>query len=73
VGIREVWRRRFYGLIAESLKPLAHAAELELGALLADRPNSTAAERAIWKWLHLVDPPVPYLPTAKATVAAASR
>ena len=43
------------------------------GAARPSGPRPTTPLGSIWKWLHLVDTPFPYLPTAKATAAAASR
>lgn len=48
VSLSDVRRLRQFGLVAESLKPLASQAELELGELLADKGDGvTAAERVV--------------------------
>ena len=48
VSLPDVRRLRYFGLVADSLKPLALQAEQELGALLSDKGEAvTAAERTI--------------------------
>jgi hypothetical protein len=48
VSMRDIRRMQQFGLIAESLKPLASQAELELGELHADKgADVTAAERVV--------------------------
>jgi hypothetical protein len=48
VSLPDVRRLRYFGLVSDSLKPLALQAELELGELLTDKGEGvTAAERTI--------------------------
>jgi hypothetical protein len=48
VSLSDVRRLRYFGLVSESLKPLAKQAEQELGELLADKGDGvTAAERVV--------------------------
>ena len=48
VSLPDVRRLRYFGVVSDSLKPLATQAERELGELLADKGEAvTAAERCV--------------------------